>query len=303
MEAAKIRGGIMPASVTPFDENGRIDFVSLAKLFAYFEACGCSGIVLAGTNGEGPSLSAVEKRDLVKEAVQLTNLPVVLGVATPSLDEATWLCSQAGKSGATAILLMPPGYFKIATERGTMNWMKAVAEQSPIPVIAYNFPKYSGFTMSAEFIAELAQHANILGFKDSSGDVANLTAYRKASPEKILLVGDETLLLKSLDAGWQGSISGAANLVPQWLVRIFEQWGVDAEKAETKFKILVDVLSEIRRGPQPALNKAVLTEWGVIVRPDVRLPLETADWSALIKQIEDRLGMQSNNLAIPKIRA
>lgn len=293
----------MPASVTPFDENGRIDFVSLAKLFAYFEACGCSGIVIAGTNGEGPSLSAVEKRDLVKEAVQLTNLPVILGIATPSLDEANWLCSQAGKSGAAAILLMPPGYFKIATESGTMAWMKAVVDQSPVPVIAYNFPKYSGFTMSSDFVFELAHHSNILGFKDSSGEVANLTAYRKSAPEKILLVGDETLLLQSLEAGWKGSISGAANLVPQWLVRIFEQWHVDAEKAETKFKILVDVLAEIRRGPQPALNKAVLTEWGVTARPDVRLPLETANYFALLKQIEDRLGMQSNNLAIPKVRA
>ncbi|MBX3113458.1 MAG: dihydrodipicolinate synthase family protein [Fimbriimonadaceae bacterium] len=299
---AQIRGGIMPASVTPFDENGRIDFVSLAKLFSYFEACGCSGVVVAGTNGEGPSLSAVEKRDLVKEAVQLTSLPVILGIATPSLDEANWLCSQAGKSGAAGILLMPPGYFKVATESGTMNWMKAVADSSPIPVIAYNFPKYSGFTMSPDFVAELAQHPNVLGFKDSSGEVANLSAYRKAAVGKVLLVGDETLLLQSLEAGWNGSISGAANLVPHWLVRIYQQWHEDSEKAEVKFKVLVDVLSEIRRGPQPALNKASLSEWGVIARSDVRLPLEKGDCSELLKHIEDRLGINSRNLAIPKIR-
>jgi len=303
MGMANIRGGILPACVTPFDQAGRIDFVSLAKLLAYFRACGCSGVVVAGTNGEGPSLSAVEKRDLVRETVQLADIPVILGVATPSLDEAHWLCSQAGKSGAEAILLMPPAYFKIATEHGIMNWMKAVAEQSPIPILAYNFPKYSGFTMSAEFVAELAKHPNIAGFKDSSGEEANLATYRANAPGKELFVGDETLLLKSLDAGWNGSISGAANLVPQWLVRIFEQWSEDAEKAEVKFKILVDVLMEIRRGPQPALNKSVLAHWGMIDRADVRLPLEPADCSSLLKTIEDRLGMQSNNLAIPKVRA
>src|SRR5690242_18708589 len=105
---SRLLTGVYPAAVTPFRADGSIDEVSLARLLAYFEAAGCQGVVLAGTNGEGPSLSAFEKRDLLRAAQAAKGgLLTVLGIATPSLTEALWLSQQAGKSGADAILLMP----------------------------------------------------------------------------------------------------------------------------------------------------------------------------------------------------
>src|SRR4051812_1946026 len=103
--------GIYPAAVTPFDEKGRVDILCVARLLAWFESNGCKGAVLAGTNGEGPSLSPVEKRDLLRDAMPLRGtLDLILGIATSSSDEAIWLCKQAGAVGAKAILLMPPYY-------------------------------------------------------------------------------------------------------------------------------------------------------------------------------------------------
>lgn len=286
--------GVMPACVTPFDQDGQVDEVGLAKLLAYFLANGCSGVVVAGTNGEGPSLSAVEKRDLVRSAVRLGDLPVVLGIATPSLTEATWLCAQAGKSGAAGVLVMAPGYFRNASESGVLGWFQAVAESSPVPVIAYNFPKFTGFTFTDSVVAELAKMPNVAGFKDSSGERSNLEMFRQAAPDKSLLVGDETLLCDALAAGWSGSISGAANLVPGWLSRVV------AEKSESAFQTVRSVVEAIRKGPQPAMNKAVLAEWEIISSKAVRLPLEEADGAELARLIEERVGISASKLGIPR---
>src|SRR5665213_2761777 len=124
-----MRAGVYPASVTPFDAKGRIDLPAIARLMAWFKAAKCAGIVLAGTNGEGPSLSAVEKRDLVRSAVELSDgLEVILGIATPSLDEAIWLCGQTHSAGAHAALVMPPGYFRDVSADGIANWFEAVMD-------------------------------------------------------------------------------------------------------------------------------------------------------------------------------
>src|SRR5690242_13518793 len=117
--------GIYPAAVTPFDSKGRVDMVSMAKLLAWFESGGCAGAVLAGTNGEGPSLSAVEKRDLLKASMPLRGkLDLILGVATCSSDEAIWLCKQAANDGAAAVLLMAPYYFREASDAGIAEWFE-----------------------------------------------------------------------------------------------------------------------------------------------------------------------------------
>lgn len=285
--------GVWPAAVTPFDADGKVDAVSFLKLLAFFEASGCSGVVLAGTNGEGPSLGAVEKRDLLRVAAK-SGLPCLLGVATPSLDEAVWLANQTGKCGGRGILLMAPGYFRTAPTKGVVDWFLAVADASPVPVVAYNFPKYTGFVFDSDVVKALSRHSNIQGFKDSSSDRSNLAMFRFMAPEAALMVGDETLLAEALSAGWQGTISGAANLVPNWISRAV------AEPASEAFATVLPVVEAIRSEIQPAANKAVLHRWGLIGRSDVRLPLLPCKADELAGIIEQRLGMNSKNLGIPR---
>ncbi len=293
--------GVYPAAVTPMTAQGEVDEPSVARLLAYFEAARCKGVVLAGTNGEGPSLSAYEKRDLLRLANTCKGrLELVLGIATPSLDEASWSCEQAAKNGAVAVLVMPPSYFRTATEDGIAEWFTTLADKSPTPILAYNFPKMTGFTMSPAFIALLAAHPNIIGFKDSSGEPANLTTYRlhgegaaPAAPrDRRLFVGDETLLLDALTNGWTGTISGAANCIPQWLSQIVK--GRD----ETKFATALPVIKAIRAQPQPATNKAVLHALGVISTPHPRLPLKAADPSPVLEAMATHLGISPANLAL-----
>ena len=202
--------GIYPASTTPFLPSGQIDFNSLARLVAGYEAAGCQGVVVSGTNGEGPNLAAVEKRDLVREAVKFKGqLKVILGISTPSLEEAKWLASQAGKAGADALLLLPPGYFRRASERGVADWLLAVLDASPIPVILYHYPTSNGVGLPLSHFSELVSHLNFAGVKNSEGDLSLLPFFRSETGEShALFVGDERLIPAALDAGWSGSISG-----------------------------------------------------------------------------------------------
>jgi 4-hydroxy-tetrahydrodipicolinate synthase len=244
----------------------------MARLLAHFEAEGCKGVVLAGTNGEGPSLSAVEKRDLVRAMMPVRGkLEIIAGVATPSLDEAIWLCNQAARDGAAAALVMPPAYFREAAEDGIARWFETLMDAIKLPILAYNLPQRTGITMTADLMRRLAKHERFAGLKDSSGNRDNLGTYRGAlEAQHVLFVGNETLLMEALDDGWTGTISGASNIVARWLVQVEEE---TQRPARAKFDLLLPVLEAIRTAPQPGTHKAILGRLGLLSCTDLRLPL------------------------------
>ncbi len=268
--------GVLPASVTPFLDSGVVDHVGVAHLISWFRAQGCAGIVLAGTNGEGPSLSAIEKRDLIKVAAPLAQgLPVVLGVATSSLNEAAWSCESARKAGASAALVMPPTYFREASEDGIACWFEQLLRETTLPVLLYNIPQRTGFTFSPDLVHRLCQHDGIAGIKDSSGNAENLVSFSQAAAGKYRYVGDERLLLDALAAGWSGTISGAANILAGWLAPIVSEWEEARTSAETKFAYIKPALEALKASPQPVANKWLLQKQGVIESAAGRLPLFT----------------------------
>lgn len=294
--AVMILPGVYPAAVTPLTPDDRLDEPSLARLLAWFQAQNCAGVVVAGTNGEGPSLSAVEKRDLVRAAVGLSGgLPIIAGIATASLHEATWLASQAEKAGAAALLVMPPAYFRTAPVSGITAWYEALTQATKIPVLAYNYPKMTGIPLNPEMLADLFQRGVIAGAKDSSGERENLRSYRDAfGSDGVLFVGDETLLGPALAAGWTGTISGAANLIPSYLARIV----AEPESREALIGLIEPVLQVIRAQSQPASNKAVLHALGIIDAAFARLPLQPVDPTPVLEVLTSRLGVRPGNLPV-----
>ena len=238
--------GVYPAAVTPFDSEGRIDALSMARLLAFFQAAGCQGAVVAGTNGEGPSLSAPDKRDLLRDAVKAKGqLKILLGIASSSLDEAVWLAKQAEKAGADGLLVMPPSYFREADEPRIIQWYDALFEASGLPTLAYHFPQRTGIPLTPKMIESWHRHENFAGIKDSSGDPANLSLFKAP----LRFVGDETLLPQAIEAGWSGSISGLSNVIPQWIVRIVRDQAALLE--------WLAVMKTLRSLSQPATHKAV----------------------------------------------
>ncbi|MBX3117896.1 MAG: dihydrodipicolinate synthase family protein [Fimbriimonadaceae bacterium] len=284
-----VHPGVYPAAVTPFDDKGRIDRPSVARLLAWFETAGCTGVVLAGTNGEGPSLTTPEKRDLLSDASPLKGkLDLILGIATCSLNEAIWSCKQAHESGAVAALVMPPFYFKEPLEK-IQDWFTELLDRSPLPILVYNFPQRTGITLTAEFMAEASAHENCAGLKDSSGNRENLQTFREAvkRQDQVLFVGDETLLIEALQTGWSGTISGATNSIPHWIVEIVKQYlAGDRESAEAKFQLTLPVIEALRKSPQPATHKGILHRQDVLSTPLLRLPLTQADGAA-VTQVTD----------------
>lgn len=297
-----LKPGCYPAAVTPFDASGSIDSPGLARLLAWFEAEGCSGAVIGGTNGEGPSLSAVEKRDLLRDVMPVRGkLDLVLGVATASLSEAIWINRQAAKIGAAAALVMPPGYFRDVPESGIEDWFRALLDEADLPILIYNFPQRTGITIRADLLERLAEHPNLMGAKDSSGDPENIAAYAAALPGKSLFVGNETLLLDALQAGWSGTISGAANVIPRALSEIVRQWlagGTSREQARIRFQIVLKAIQALRESPQPATNKAILARIGVLDSPRVRLPLqEISDVEPMMERMVGLIQRPTGSLA------
>ena len=257
---------LLPAAVTPFDAEGRVDAAGVARLLALFRAEGATGVVVAGTTGEGPSLTSFEKRDLVRIAVPLAGgLPVFLGIATPSLEEAVWLAREAAKAGATGALVMPPFFHR---DRDPMPWLRAFLDRTPLDTILYHFPRFAPSLREAA--PALADHPRVVGLKDSSGEGENLAPFARAFSGKRLFTGDETLLSEALAAGWSGTISGAANVLCRDLAGALAD---DGESRAAKLEFLRPRFVEIRATPQPMGHKRTLVERGVLERADVRLPL------------------------------
>jgi dihydrodipicolinate synthase/N-acetylneuraminate lyase len=268
---------------------GGIDLPAVARLLAYHEASGTTGVVLAGTNGEGVSLSGPEKRELVEFAIQQAGgLDVVCGLATCSITEAIWLSRRAEEAGAVATLAMPPFYFRSAGEDGVEAWFRLLLEGSGIPCILYNFPQNAGIALSPALVARLFETEHVAGVKDSSGDPASMAAYLQAAKQmgKQVFVGDERLVLDCLRAGGSGTVSGLANSYPRLVSRLANEATDDLQQVVDK------AFAAIKKHPQPAVHKHVLAWRGLpggMMRPplvdlndaakrEVSMLVETFGW-------------------------
>lgn len=271
-----LKPGVYPAAVTPFGLKGEMDGASLAKLLAYFESAGCQGCAVGGSNGEGYSLIAREKKELLEsQAAAWRNLKPILGVATSSIEECAWLCRRAEELGAVP-LVMAPGYYPHATEELLHRWFMSVLDRSTVPLLLYNFPQRAGAEISPQLLKSLAHHPNLLGIKDSSGRADNLGEFREVltSPEHRLFVGDETLLGDALAAGWHGTISGAANVIPEWLSSVVSEYFEGSRpSALAKFEYVLPCIQAIRKAPQPGCHKAILKKRGILEHSSMRPPL------------------------------
>ena len=270
-----VPAGAFTALVTPFAHDGSIDYPAVARLLAWNEDQGMKGVVIAGTNGEGPSLSAVEKRDLVNFAVKHAGkLNVIAGLGTCSLPEAVWLSRRALENGVVASLVLPPFYFRSVSEDGLSEWFSSLLKACELPCILYNFPASTGITLPPSLVSRLFKYPNAAGIKDSSGDGDLLAAYLKVAGEhnRSVFVGDETLLLSSLTNSVQnhkgsGTISGLANSFPRLISRQV------SEQTEILQTLINEACANLKCHPQPAVHKFVLELKG-LPGGHLRPPLE-----------------------------
>ena len=208
--------GSMVAVVTPF-KDGRVDEAKFRELVEFHIKNGTDVLVPCGTTGESPTLSHDEHRRVIELAIQTANkrIPVVAGTGSNSTAEAIDLTRFAKNAGADGALVVLP-YYNKPTQQGLIAHCRAIADAVELPLILYNVPGRTGINMLPETLAALADHPNIVGMKEATGNLEQMTHDIVLCGAKLsFLSGDDTLTLPLMAVGGKGVISVVANIVPR----------------------------------------------------------------------------------------
>lgn len=218
--------GIIPPLVTPLKDDQHLDLSSLERLVNHLLEGGVHGLFILGTTGECTSLSYAIRREMIKEVCNRVNgkIPVLVGISDTAPEESLLLAKYAAENGAAATVLAPPYYFGLA-QAELVTYFKQVADASPLPMFVYNMPSHTKTMISIDTAKAVADHPNIIGFKDSSanGTYFNglIHAFRNRE-EFTLLMGPEEMMAQAVIMGGHGGISGGANMFPKLYVKLYE---------------------------------------------------------------------------------
>lgn len=264
------------AIVTPFEENGEIDFASLEKLINHILVGGSEYIVVLGTTGEAPVLDKQEKISLIEFVNEQVNgkVPVVVGVGGNNTRELIKELEEFPLENAAAVLSASPYYSKPSQE-GIFEHYKALAAASPVPVLLYNIPGRTGRNMSVETTLKLAREVeNIQGIKEAAGDMMQFMQILKNAPEDFLVVsGDDAVTVPLIACGLDGVISVAANAFPkEFSEMVRNALNHNFVKAAETNGNLLEAYDLMFAENNPAGIKAFLYELG-IVKNHFRLPV------------------------------
>jgi 4-hydroxy-2-oxoglutarate aldolase len=278
---ARALGGVMVPETTPFAADGNLDAAAFARNVEAHVAAGLRGIVTAGSTGEAALLEEAERATLVEIARPLVPADrwLIAGVGAESTRATVRRAHEAGARGADAVLVVAPHYYGASmTDAALDAHYRRVAEESPVPVVLYNIPKYAHFALSAALVAGLARHPNIIGIKDSSGDLESLKGYLAVqSASFTVLTGSGGGLLAGLEAGARGGILAVACFAARTAVEVFDahRRGDRAAAAAAQAK-LIPMAKEIVGAMGPAGVKAAMDVVGLRGGP-VRGPLQEVE--------------------------
>lgn len=216
--------GVGTALITPFDRHGQIDFQALERIIAYITERNTDFIVVLGTTGEAPTLSAAEKQQLCETVVTLNagRLPLVLGVGGNDTAAVADQCAHLPE-GFDYVLSVAP-YYNKPSQAGLFAHYKTVAEASPKPVIVYNIPSRTGVNVDVATLLRLATEVpGIAGVKEASGSLRQIDDLLAKRPEGFaVLSGDDALTFPLLCLGGDGVISTSANFMPEVFKQMIE---------------------------------------------------------------------------------
>ena len=263
--------GIIPPVATPMRSNEDLDLPRLKSFLDHLIAEGVHGIFVLGTNSEFYALDDDEKQAVIATAVEHVRgrVPVFAGTGAESTREAVRLTKMAEREGADGVSVITP-YFVNPTQGEIFDHYRRVAESTSLPVILYNNPgTCGGVKIDVDTVARLAQLPNILGIKDSSGDLQNTNEYLRVVPERFaVLQGRDTLIFASLACGAQGAVPASANVAPALCVAIYEFYRRgDVEASRAAQLKLNPVRLSLNLGTAPGGVKVALTLMGQSIGP------------------------------------
>ena len=277
--------GAMVALVTPFSAKGGsasggknlvVDEKKLKEIVEFQIKNGTSAIVPCGTTGESATLSYEEHERVIELVIKTVNkrVPVIAGTGSNNTIEAIMLTAHAKSSGADASLQVTP-YYNKPTQEGIYRHFKSIAEEIDLPVIIYNIASRTGVNITPETMARLSKVKNIVGVKESSGNLEQMSLIRALCGEDFdLISGDDALTLHVLAIGGAGVISVVSNIVPadvSEMVSMFKKGDIaGAQRVHYKLLPLIKAMF-IETNPIPV--KTAMALMGMIDVPDLRLPM------------------------------
>ena len=268
--------GSAVALVTPFDNEGKVDFEKIGALVEYHIANGTDAIVACGTTGEASTLNDEEHLSAIKAVIDAVNkrIPVIAGTGGNDTAHSIELSQKAEALGADALLVISP-YYNKANKSGLKKHFVAIANSVNLPIILYNVPSRTGVNIPPSLVADLAKNVeNIVALKEACGDLAQVTEVCRLVPDDFAVYsGNDDSILPLLSVGGSGVISVLANICPQEthdLVAKFFEGDIEGSRAlQLGMKPLIDALF-IEVNPVPVKTAMNLLGFNV---GDLRLPL------------------------------
>ena len=276
--------GVVPALISPLRKDGHVDEAAVVRLVEHAIAGGVHGLLPLGSTGETASLDETARRTMLSCVVAASagRVPVICGVAQSNLSSARVEVHAAARLGAAAALVAPPFYYPI-DQATLLAFYRALAADSPIPIWLYNIPQFTKVVAEPASVATLGREGTIAGIKDSSRDFEYFEGVCIATRDLAgfrIFTGSDTMLLPSLAMGGAGTICGAANVAPRWVVSIFEDYRRgDMVAARAGQDSLYQLVMALRAGVFPAAIKAACHLQG-ICEPWCAAPLQPLDEQA-----------------------
>lgn len=291
----KLFTGMATALVTPMDDCGNIDYPTLGRLVEFQIEQGADALVVMGTTGEASTLEDWEKRELAEFVIHRVDkrVPIILGTGSNNTRHSVRLSREAEEMGADGLLLVTPYYNKTSQE-GLIRHFETIANQVSLPIILYNVPTRTGVNLCPETCAYLAEHPNICGIKEASGNLSQIARTAALCQGRLAIYsGNDDQILPVMSLGGQGVISVIGNIMPKetaQLCRLFLKGNIK-ESAALQLKLL-DIMNAMFWDVNPIPVKAALAVLGMC-REDCRLPLVplAQDRKDELKKLMERYGL------------
>lgn len=286
--------GVMPAVTTKFTDSDTLDLAMFGKNIRAQIDAGVHGIVLGGSLGEASTLTLAEKNTLIKETVQLVEgkIPVVMTIAEQATKVAVEAASEAKKSGADALMVLPPMRYK-STDYETVAYFKEIAKSTDLPIMIYNNPVDYKIEVTVAMFEELIELDNIGAVKESTRDIINIGRLRNRFGDRLsILTGVDPLALESLLIGADGWVAGLVCAFPAETVAIYELAKAGRAKEATEIYRWFLPLLELDISPQLVQNiklAEVATGIGTEHVRKPRLPLIGMERERVLKVIAEGL--------------
>lgn len=271
-------GNIVTAMITPFDESGAVDTREAARIAAWLVDRGNDGLVVAGSTGEGQTLSHDERGALIAAVKQAVagRAAVIANAGSNDTRDSVASVHEAQQAGADAILAVVP-YYNKPTQRGMIAHFSAIAQATPLPVVIYNIPGRTGSNMLPETLLELARiNENVAGVKESSGDLMQIgTILAERDRGFTVYSGDDHLFLPCLAMGADGVVGVASHLCsPQYRMMLEAYRSGDVAECARIHRSLLPLIRALFATTNPIPVKWAMRELG-FKTGECRLPLDT----------------------------